>query len=780
MRRHLPIIIAGVLALPPLLALLAFVLHTPIVERATREGLQRVAAKLETDVLVERVEVQGLAGVRLHRLRVGPLERPLVTVRYFATRLDVDALFDRRIQPTLVEMEGVTLYLHSDGTTRGLIDAAQAALPPGIRKRLDGAGDDDGAAAGGPGRTLPDLIVRKGRIIDSGGAVYVTEGALTFSGGRIDGRAVVRTPQLDTCTVVGTLQALEVECDKPLGRELSGGLRLAGRRLELTRDPDPSVRLMGVQLAAADTGDGIGAVLGGLAADLRLDLEPDARGNRRLETRLVLPGGGHIAGKGTVHPRRIALSARVADLQFGRAHESLGGSVTGEYRLEVDLVGKKGFLEGRGAMTGLTAEHPGLADGPVGPFDMLVRGRIDAELLDPRTRAVAVKVSGGRFEVGGVGFDFEAAVDTTPDAWTVDASLDTGKVDGAELARAIPKGLLPNLQPIEARGRFGMKARLSIDYTRLKDTVLDVDLDVRRLKVTSINPRIDFEALRDVFETRFEMPPEEGEEEGEILVRETGPNSDRWVFAEEIPPLLPMTVTTQEDGGFYKHAGVSLFHLRGSLIRNLERGRFARGGSTITMQLARNLFLNRRKTLARKLEEVILTWLLEQEFEKEELMTLYLNIVEFGPDIFGVGEAAQHYFQKPPLALKPAEIAWLVRLLPNPRGQYEMFEDKKLSRSLTASINRLLRRLVTRGHLPEEELVQIGPEELFLPPELQPEDAPLPAVDGPGGAIPPGLPRMPVTPRNGFPGAPEGPAEPVPGLDEGDDGPDGRRIRVRP
>lgn len=771
MRRNLPILIVAVLALPPLAALLAFVLHTPIVESATRDGLARIAEKLETEVFAERVEVQGLAGVRLHRLRIGPLDAPLVTVRHFSTRLDVDALLDRRVQPTLVEMEGVTLHLRSDGTTRGLIEAARAALPPGVKKRLEGGGGDAGGGDGAP-RILPDVIVRRGRIVDHGGAVYLTEGALTFSGGRIDGRAVVRTPALDTCTVAGTLDALELECEAPLGRDLPAGLRLTGRRIELFRAP-LAVRLPGVQLAARSTDGGIGAVLGGLSADLRLGLRPDARGNHALESTLVLPGGGHIVGRGTLHPKRIALSARVADLQFGRAHASLGGSVTGAYRLEIDPVAKSGFLEGEGEMTALTVEHAAIADGPVGPFDMLVRGRLDARLLDPETRAVAVEISKGRFEVGGVGFDFRAAVDTTPDAWTVSASLDTGKVDGADLAAAIPRGLLPNLQPIEAKGRFGMKAKLEIDRRRLADTVLDVDLDVRRLKVTSINERIDFEALRDVFETRFEMPPEEGEEEGEVLVRETGPKSERWVFAEEIPPLLPMTVTTQEDGGFYKHAGVSLFHLRGSLIRNLERGRFARGGSTITMQLARNLFLNRRKTLARKLEEVVLTWLLEQEFDKDELMTLYLNIVEFGPDIFGVGEAAQHYFHKPPLALRPEEIAWLVRLLPNPRGQYEMFEEKKLSRQLTASINRLLRRLVTRGHLPEEELVQIGPEDLFREPDPLDEDAPLPAVGPPGGLFPRG-------PSPVFPTPPGDPLEP-PG-DPGDDGgaPSERRIRVIP
>lgn len=754
MRRFLLIL----LALPPVLAGVAFVLHTPLVERATRDGLARVAERLGTEVRVERVEVQGLAGVRLHRLRIGPLAEPLLDVRSLTTRLDVDALMDRRVEPTLVELEGVTLHLRGDGTDRGLIDAARDALPPGLRARLEGA-DDGAASTGGPPRRLPDVIVKKARVVDHGGALHVTEGALTLSDRRVKAEARVRTPDLDLCRLEGTLDAVELECARPLARDLPGGLRLAGTRLELSRDPTPTVRLIGIRLLASETDSGVGAVLGGLSADLRLDLRADERGNRALETRLVLPGGGQLAGRGTVHPRRIALSARVADLQFGRAHEAVGGSVTGRYRLDIDLVEQRGFLEGEGHMTALTVEHPAIADGPVGPFDMRVRGRIDARLLDRETRAVQVEVSDGRFEVGGVGFDFRGAVDTTPDAWTVDAALDTGVVDGERLAKAIPPGLLPTLQPIEAKGRFALRAKLAIDRTRLADTVLDVDLDVRRLKVTAINPRIDFEALRDVFETRFEMPPEEGEEEGEILTRTTGPNSERWVPFDQIPPLLPLAVVTQEDGGFYKHPGVSLFHLRGSLIRNLERGRFARGGSTISMQLARNLFLNRRKTLARKLEEVVLTWLLEQAFEKDELMALYLNVVEFGPDVFGIGEASAHYFQRPPIALTPAEIAYLVRLLPNPRGQYEMFEDKKLSRALTASVNRLLRLLVERGHLPPEQLVEIGPEDLFIAREPQPEDAPLP----------------PVRPPPGFDEAPD-PLDPAPFAPA----PDERRIRVAP
>lgn len=732
MRRNLLITL---LALPPALALLAFALHTPLVQHATREALDRASRRLGEDIRVERIEVRGLAGVRLHRLRIGPLATPRLTVRTLATRVDLDALFAGDVRPTLIEIDGLDLHLHGDGTTRGLIDAARAAVPAALRDRASAASTPtdtnprDGLAA-----RLPDLIVRGATLIDHGGALDIIDGTLTLTNGHLTGTALVRRPDLGTCRLDGGLIAIDLDCDHALTRALPGGFRVEGRRIEIARKPHPAIRLPGIRLAAA-TDDGIGALLGGLSAEIRLVLTQDIDGRYPLETRLVLPGGGQIAGSGTVDPTRITLAAEVADLAFGHAHEAIGGSIGGSYRLEVDLIQQRGYLEGRGRATDLTVHHPAIADGPVGPFDMAVRGRLDAHLIDRATRAIEAKITDGRFEIGGVGFDFEAAINTTPDASTLTARIDTGVIDGARLAQAIPPGLLPHLQPIEATGPLSFRALLAIDQRALADTRLEVDVDTRSLKVTQINPNIDFEALRDVFTTRFEMPPKEGETRGAIIERETGPQSPRWTPLEALPPLLPAAVTAQEDGGFYRHGGVSLLHLRGSLIRNLERGRFARGGSTITMQLARNLFLNRRKTLARKLEEVILTWLLERSFSKDELMTLYLNVVEFGPEIFGIGDAAVHYFGKPPIALRPAQIAWIVRLLPNPRGQYKMFEERKLTPWMVTSVNRLLRRLVERGALPPERLVEIGPEDIFIE-TPQAEDAPWWPQPLPDGTLP--------------------------------------------
>ena len=115
-------------------------------------------------------------------------------------------------------------------------------------------------------------------------------------------------------------------------------------------------------------------------------------------------------------------------------------------------------------------------------------------------------------------------------------------------------------------------------------------------------------------------------------------------------------VLTTEDGAFYKHHGFNHAAIRNSAAANLKARRFVRGASTITMQLAKNLFLSREKTLSRKIEEVILTDYLEQAFRKDDMMELYLNVIEFGPDVYGVTQAAEYYFGRKPEELERRRV----------------------------------------------------------------------------------------------------------------------------
>jgi monofunctional biosynthetic peptidoglycan transglycosylase len=145
-----------------------------------------------------------------------------------------------------------------------------------------------------------------------------------------------------------------------------------------------------------------------------------------------------------------------------------------------------------------------------------------------------------------------------------------------------------------------------------------------------------------------------------------GPESPYWTPLAATSHALVLCVVRAEDAKFFQHDGFDWDQVQDSLETDLERGTYKRGGSTITMQLARNLFLWREKSLLRKALEVYLTWRLEHTLPKKRILELYLNAAEWGPGIYGVGEASRHYYGKPPSALTLGESAMLAAILPSP------------------------------------------------------------------------------------------------------------------
>ena len=110
----------------------------------------------------------------------------------------------------------------------------------------------------------------------------------------------------------------------------------------------------------------------------------------------------------------------------------------------------------------------------------------------------------------------------------------------------------------------------------------------------------------------------------------------QWVPFERIPRLLKDAIRVAEDAGFYQHHGVDFTELRAAIKKNWQKGRYARGASTITQQLAKNLYLSTDKTIIRKIKEVIIATRLEKHLNKSRIFHLYLNVIEFGPGTFGV------------------------------------------------------------------------------------------------------------------------------------------------
>ena len=179
-----------------------------------------------------------------------------------------------------------------------------------------------------------------------------------------------------------------------------------------------------------------------------------------------------------------------------------------------------------------------------------------------------------------------------------------------------------------------------------------------------------------------------------------GPKNRYWTPSGNIPPEMKWAVILAEDSRFYKHEGIDVKAIKNAIKYDLEKKSFARGASTITQQVAKNLFLTREKSLSRKIKEIILAKRMEQELTKGRIIELYLNVIELGPMVYGIGQGAQYYFGKPAADLSPRECAFLAAMLPGPRVAYNPY--KKLAKVLKRS-DMVLRLLHGKGVLSDEE-----------------------------------------------------------------------------
>jgi hypothetical protein len=195
---------------------------------------------------------------------------------------------------------------------------------------------------------------------------------------------------------------------------------------------------------------------------------------------------------------------------------------------------------------------------------------------------------------------------------------------------------------------------------------------------------------------------------------DVSPASTDFIALRDIPPLFVRTLLLAEDAGFYGHRGIDLRELPRALLTDWSRGRAARGASTITQQLAKNLFLSRDKQLGRKLEELAVTFLLESALGKNRILEIYLNIIEWGPDLRGLRPAANAYFGREPQALTPAEMAFLVAIIPGPIKYQSSFAHGSPGPGLRSLIDALLGKLRSVDAITEEEYRQALDEPIVV------------------------------------------------------------------
>jgi len=240
-----------------------------------------------------------------------------------------------------------------------------------------------------------------------------------------------------------------------------------------------------------------------------------------------------------------------------------------------------------------------------------------------------------------------------------------------------------------------------------------------------------------------------------------GPRNRFWTPVSAVPACLKKAVIAAEDANFYAHEGVDYEAIKEAIKTDLQKGKFVRGGSTITQQVAKNVFLSREKTISRKIKELVLARRLDDTLSKSRILELYLNSVELGPMVYGVGRASQYYFGKPPSALTVRESAFLASMLPGPK-MYDPY--RKLNRVVRRS-DRILRRMFAAKMITGEEYKGALAESpniaglerkvettMAAPPPEENPPVPLPSIGPAPLDSPPG--------KEAGPEAPGGPEEP--------------------
>ncbi len=180
----------------------------------------------------------------------------------------------------------------------------------------------------------------------------------------------------------------------------------------------------------------------------------------------------------------------------------------------------------------------------------------------------------------------------------------------------------------------------------------------------------------------------------QVQAHERGETSGRqwqWVPLARISPHLRRAVVAAEDASFFTHEGFDWEGIKDAAIANLEAGELKRGGSTITQQLAKNLYLSSERSMFRKAREALITRLLEHHLSKERILELYLNVAEWGIGVYGAEAAARHHFQKSSHDLSAEEGAWLAAILPSPRRYDPIRKTTALSRRYERIISRMTR-----------------------------------------------------------------------------------------
>lgn len=276
--------------------------------------------------------------------------------------------------------------------------------------------------------------------------------------------------------------------------------------------------------------------------------------------------------------------------------------------------------------------------------------------------------------------------------------LHTDELDAQELINSFPQGLFESLEGIKVAGKLQYDLNFYLDAQKPDDVIFHSRLRNKGFKVVKWG-KTNLQKINGRF---VYTPYEYGKPMRDIII---GPENPNYAPLDQISPYLKNALLTAEDPSFYSHNGFVEESIRKSIATNFKEKAFKRGGSTISMQLVKNVYLNRQKTLARKIEEILIVWIMENGklSSKQRMFETYLNLIEWGRNVYGIGEAARYYFGKHPSELDIGESIFLASIVPKPKsGLYRFEGDGSLRAGLSGYFRFMGGIMARRGMTPPD------------------------------------------------------------------------------
>lgn len=368
----------------------------------------------------------------------------------------------------------------------------------------------------------------------------------------------------------------------------------------------------------------------------------------------------------------------------------------------IDKTGGQLHIDGFTSIVNLKINHPKIASKDV----LIKKARFDYRfLLGPNSIAID---NNSTAQFNEIKFKPYLSLETEKDT-IYKLRIAIPKMKAQSFINSLPDGLFTNFQGMQAEGNFDYKLNFEYNKNKPNQLVFDSNINKENLRITKYGEanltKLNGEFIyRAIIDNVLQRP---------ILVGTVNP---KYTPMESISPYLQKCVLTTEDPSFFSHHGFINEAFKQSIAKNIKTKKFSRGASTISMQLIKNVFLTREKTLSRKLEEILLVYILENNriVSKERMLEVYFNIIEWGPNVYGIGEASRFYFEKTPAQLNLNECLYLARIIPSPKKfMYQFNAEGSLKESAAQQERFLTNIMLKRGLLaPDDSLYKSMP--LFI------------------------------------------------------------------